>query len=224
MNRGLFESQINEISEILKKIGLREERIHQPHYPDNARALFKDLTYVETWELIYKEQYFHFRLVDDSLLQFRVDSYKPLCVHYAYYECPYEPRININEFEKTHTLNDEYDEVNLIQDYENYLLATQKDIVTPIRYDLDPKLYKPCLHPASHIHFGHNNNIRIAARKILNPLSFLLLIIRQVYPDTWNILVALKKSDEICRNIRGTLIDVEKHYWNSLDERQLYLA
>jgi hypothetical protein len=223
MNRGLFATQINRIGTILQELGICEEQVRYPHFPDKPKSLFRGKSYKETWEIIYREQFYNFRLIDDSLMQFRLDSTSPLSVHYSYYECPFVPRISLEEFEEYHPMATDYDDNRLIQDYENYLDATNKDSITPIRYDFDPDLYKPCLHPASHLHFGHENSIRIGTRKILRPFSFLLLVIRQVYPDYWTNLLELKDANELCRNLRETLDDVRNEFWNSQDDRQLYL-
>ncbi len=225
MNRGLFEAQVNDAWDILRGIGIGAERILMPQFPDNPRTVFKGLKYAEIWELTYKEQFYNFRLEDDSLIQFRVDSFRPpMSIHYAYYECPFEPRISLEEFEEKHPLSAAYDWLRLTQDYDNYVSAANKETVTPIRYDYDPGLYTPCVHPASHIHFGHNSSIRVGTRKVLKPLSFVLLIIRQIYPDQWGDLMGLRNSDELCRNIRGSLDNVDDLQWDRLhDERQLYL-
>lgn len=223
MNQGLFEAQLNEIHRLLKIINLLEER-NYPHFPANPRAIFKSLSYPQIWELIYKEQYYNFRLVDDSLLQFKLETENVLCFHYSYYDCPYEPKMSIEEFEQKHPLNEKYQIEELQLDYENYIVPKAKETFIPIRYDYDPQLYNPCIHPASHIHIGHNNSIRVSAKKILRPLSFILLIIRQIYPEYWGGITRLRNSEELLRNIRESLDEVSPSQWTVQDEKQQYLA
>ena len=98
MKEGLYKTQINEISDILKKLELYEDRNYNPIYPSNPAAIFKGLNYANIWEKCFKEQYYDFQLIDDSLLQFRVESYNPLYFSYAYYECPYIPQLPFQDF------------------------------------------------------------------------------------------------------------------------------
>ena len=75
----------------------------------------------------------------------------------------------------------------------------------------------------SHIHFGWNNDIRVATRRVLNPVSFGLFIVRQRYPREWERLVLLEQSESWCRNVRETLDEIAEKFWGEADERELAL-
>lgn len=226
MNAGLFGAQINEIAGILKEIELYEDRVFNPPYPPNPAPIFRKLTYMETWELCFRERYFDYQLFDDSLLQFRVESYNPLKISYVYYECPYIPTYPFPEFLRDYLEFEDWDSPKYNRrDFEDYYsLATKKEVVTPIRYDFDTNGYMEGRHPASHIHFGHKSNIRVGTKKILRPISFICLIVRQVYPSYWQKLVKITNAPNIARNIRETLDDIESTYWNPLDDWEMFLA
>jgi hypothetical protein len=61
-------------------------------------------------------------------------------------------------------------ELDLRGGYELYL---QSDLAerhtTPLRYDYEPALYRVGIHPAGHIHFGLNNEIRLMYQKDFKP-------------------------------------------------------
>ena len=71
-------------------------------------------------------------------------------------------------------------------DYEDYILSSDaKEAVSPIRYDYQQRFYAAGVHPVSHLHFGLNNEIRIAAERVWRPATFVLFVLRQVYPSDW---------------------------------------
>jgi len=110
-------------------------------------------------------------------------------------------------------------------EYEEYLSTCKiKETFTPIRYDFAPSLYTEGRHPASHIHFGHQNEIRVGTKHILRPLSFLLLIIRQHYPNAWQRLIQHEEAVSWCRNVREHLDVIHDVYWNVMDEWEMILT
>ncbi len=224
MNGGIFHSQINTGGDILKKLGLGAEFIPIPNSSRKPASFFRKLTYVETWRECYQNQYYNFLLTDSSLILFSVDNFPPLTVRYVYYECPYQA-VSYFEFLVDNGFDPREVGEEFKEDYEIYLGNVNiKETFTPIRYDFSPAQYQEGIHPASHIHIGHNNQIRIGTRKVLRPLSFLLLIIRQCYPDHWRRLLLLESADLWCRNIREHLDDIEGQFWNNGDSNEMYLT
>lgn len=226
MNRGQFETQVSTVWEILRLLGLGEDRVYRPQFPQDAASLFRKLTYVETWNLCFREQYYDFQLTDDSLIQFRVESYMPLCVSYVYYECPYNPSVTFDQFLRDYMGLTEFDShLYVRRDFEEYYtLLENKESYTPLRYDYTPAHYKEGRHPASHVHFGHKNNIRVGTKKVLQPVSFLCFILRQCYPDLWQNLTAMHEAKLWSRNVRDNLEDVNTDYWNDLDHWEMSLT
>jgi hypothetical protein len=119
--------------------------------------------------------------------------------------------------------NTENDPIILRHEYE-LIEPTKKDAITPLRYDYNLDIYKEGIHPASHLHMGFNNNIRIATERILKPISFVLFILRQNYPNIWIGYISREYHNPILRNIRVTLDTVENDFRQRLDELQLFLA
>lgn len=225
MNRGLFNAQINTCWKIVSSLELSHDRIWYPMYRQYYPANFRGLTYLESWEKCLVNNLYNFQLTDHSLIQFRVDSFNPLKVGYSYYECPYQS-LSYTEFVESELgFNIDVVRDSFMKEYSDYLNSCNlKDSVTPVRYDYDTNNYREGVHPASHIHFGYLSNIRIGTRKVLvKPLSFLLLVIRQIYPNHWTNLLENSSASIWCRNIRMNLDDVHTDYWNPKDLLELFL-
>jgi hypothetical protein len=225
MNVGQFNTQVGTAWDILKGLDLGEDRVFHPSYPDNPAAIFRPLSYEDIWKLCFQEQYYDIQLIDDSLIQFRVESFTPLLMSYVYYECPYTPTMPFDAFLRDYLeLDDWEDRHHVRRDYEDYYaLSTPKEVVTPIRYDYSPNLYMEGRHPASHLRFGHNNSIRVGTKKILRPISFICFILRHVYPDHWTQFVSLAQANIWARNVRDNLDNVGEEYWNDLDHWEMSL-
>jgi hypothetical protein len=226
MNQGLFAAQINEAEKILDELGLYRDRYYRPIYNQYKASFFRGKNYLEIWQSCFDNQLYDFKLDDDSLIQFRANSFVPLDISYAYLECPFYKPVPFEKFvELQAVLGEDKDEFDLLREYDFYIATPQrKDAVTPIRYDYRPGLYMEGRHPASHVHFGHSNEIRLGAKKILRPLSFLFFVIRQCYPDIWIQFTQKDKAELLCRNIREHPDDIAKECWNKLDDWEMVLV
>lgn len=223
MNRGSFRSQLDASWRILRTIKLDEHRNYHPNYPTNPANQFKNLSYIDIWKECIKNQYYDMQLNNNSFIQFIASSFNPLILSYSFYECPYEC-LSFEDFTSQHFPDLMEQEVGLRQIYEDYLTDCDlRESITPLRYDFYPEHYQEGLHPASHIHFGHSNNIRIATKKILKPVSFLLMIIRQYYPPYWIRLLDNTNASGWCNYIRQRLNEIDLQYWNNNDKREMHL-
>lgn len=92
-----------------------------------------------------------------------------------------------------------------------------------MHYDFKASDYSEGIHPASHLHVGHNRTVRIANRKILNPVSFVMHIIRQHYPEQWKLLLLKPEILAYGRNVSACLDDVPEKYWNDKDRYEMIL-
>jgi hypothetical protein len=224
MNRGVFAAQLNTAWKTVRKLELDGERVWSPQYSLSTASMFRGKSYFDTWQTCFKEQLYDFQLVDNSLLQFRVESFEPLKQSYVYYECPYRC-LSYGDFltETGFNIDDARDELKA--EYEDYLTTCDtKETVTPLRYDHSPELYTEGLHPASHVHFGHSNQIRVGTKCVLVPLSFLLFVIRQCYPTAWQQLIGWPDAALRCRSVRDNLIEVDGGFWNPLDDWEMRLT
>jgi len=225
MNPGVFESQINRSWNLLLDLGLGSERKTHPIYPTKAASLFRDAGYVETWNKCFSDGLYHFLLNDLSLVQFRVDSYNPLKASYVYYECPYLPAVSFEDFlEGLGVESGDEDESYYREEYDSAVVQQLKESYTPIRYDFDPICYVSGRHPASHIHFGHGNNIRVGTKMIMKPLSFILFILRQCYPDHWQQFWTRHEADLWAREVNINLDPINAKYYQDKDSWEMPLV
>lgn len=145
-------------------------------------------------------------LTDQSVLQFSYEEDKDNNIHvirYAYYESPNKIP-TYTEFLGSHGLSYEECGEDFYQDYEQVISeAALKSSVTPIRYDYDLPLYKKVAHhPASHLHIGHNNELRIPLFYILTPIGFIAIVLRQIYRKEWLTALTNEKFSYLYRSIK----------------------
>ncbi len=231
---GRFGAQLEAIKKLLGSLDMLEERQASPNKSLGA-AHFRGMNYRQVYEECIREYAYDFRLVDQALLLFtragndEHDGQLDFC----YYESPVIV-IPYKEFvamelgiAPTHP---DYEKVigefgdELRPDYEQYVSSQDSNVVvTPLRFDYKAEDYRPGIHPAAHIHFGFANHIRVGTRRVMNPISFLLFILRQRYPEKWGLFRKLRHSDQLCRNIRDELDLVHEDYWCDEDDREVYL-
>jgi hypothetical protein len=198
-----------------------------------AMTRAKGLTYRQVYEECVKEFAYDFRLRDQSLMMFVKggNNEHDGSLSYCYYEAPvavmsYEEFV-ADQFRLT-PLDAEYQEAlltvgdELRPDYEQCVVNMEsKRYVTPIRYDYKASDYREGVHPASHVHFGFANEVRVGTRRILNPVSFVLLIVRQRYPRAWETVLKHRRAQYWCRNVREEIAEVNGAYWKALDLREM---
>lgn len=227
ISEGQFGAQLNEIETLLAQRDLLAERNRFPDYSGCGASRFRGKTYQETWEICFREQWYDFLLSDHALLQFRVDFSLP-CLNYVYYESPRD----VPTYEDFLVGECGFDPEQLPEigdlfrpEYETALVTSGwNEAFTPFRYDYDPDKYIAGRHPASHIHIGHANDVRIGTQKLLKPLSFILFVFRQQYPDAWICLLDAAEDSHWMRNVRTNLEDVDTAFHNSLDDCEMILA
>jgi hypothetical protein len=231
---GKFKTQLDTVETVLKRVRFLEERNVSPN-KGLGIGLFKGKTYRQVYEDCLREFSYDFRLKDQALLLFLKDG-KTLGnggLSFSYYECPmdvqsYEVFVG-TQFGLT-PFDEEFEDTiaqfgdDLKAEYEQYVASTNaKALVTPIRYDCKAIDYKEGRHPASHVHFGFGNDIRVGTRRIMNPISFVLLILRQCYPDCWERVLKDRYAANWCRNVRENIDNVDPDYWNASDQLEVSL-
>lgn len=219
-----FEPQLNKIERILKKYELLKEREYHPRLPEHTASKFRSLGYREVWEKCYRERIFNFLLSDYSMLLFRIDNAPRFSLSYSYIDCP----LNILSYEDFihKSLELSLDEVGdmFMEEYEIELSSSKpRDSRVPLRYDYDEEAYRSGSHPVSHLHFGHESNLRLGTERILQPLSFVLMVLRQYYPHRWMEFVEDADAPILCRSVRESLKRVDPAYFQKLDNWELIL-
>jgi hypothetical protein len=231
---GRFQTQLNTVGVILSRSGLLEERVLSPNKRLGV-SFFKGKSYRQVYEDCVREYSFDFRLIDQSLLLFLKNgrTLDDGGLSFSYYECPVQV-VPYKEFVGTQIgltpFDEDFEEAvaqfgdDLRADYEQYVATTDsKNVVTPIRYDCKASDYKEGRHPASHVHFGFGNEIRVGTRRVMNPISFILMIVRQCYPDRWELLRRSQYASGWCRNVRESIDEVDNAYWNVGDQLEVAL-
>ena len=184
---------------------------------------------LEDYDLIHKTAMrnsdYDFLLNDDSFFQFSCvnegGNLEKGIIRYAFYENPrvyptYEEFLVLNGFSYEDCGEEFY--MDFEQEIEE---AKLKKNVTPIRYDYDHRFFKPVEHSISHIHIGHNNDIRISTSTILNPAKFVSFVLRNVYPKIWNNAFMNDEAfKELCLSSRRSCHQVNENYFED-DEKGL---
>ncbi len=226
MTRGVFETRRNEVEGVLKGLKLHSERNKFVDYSTLNISDIRDLSYIDTWNYYYERKLFDYCLVDGSIIQYKSDFRELRSFNYYYYENPFFQERTIEELIDNFT--DEFgdeskvDDFNLADYYENQVPKEKKQSIC-IRYDYNPTQYHPAKHPASHIHIN-NTVIRLGIKKIMNPISFLFLVLRQCYVDSWQEYVTTQDTHYILQNICSGLEQIPDDYYKSKDHLELYLA
>lgn len=166
-------------------------------------------------------------LADDSMITMNMEGG---LVRMVYLQNPIK-HIDILEYVSMYHKDDlnvcSVDELREIykEEYERHLATLELNkAALYIRYDEDPTLYRPMVHPYVHLHIGMNNNIRIPSSVEMTPLTFILFILQQVYYDVWvkeftgkssqdNIIMGYAQQDkQIFSLVEGVWKDSERQF------------
>ncbi|MDP5239650.1 DUF2290 domain-containing protein [Uliginosibacterium sp. 31-16] len=188
---------------------------------DGVIRELRELSYFDQWKACIENSWYNVRLEDHSLFVFN-DSGEP---SYSYIQAPvvaetFRGFLNRQGFDYSQRNRSEF-----LDDYELELgTAGVRLNVTPFRYDVDGGSYMQGRHPKAHLHIGLDNQVRLALRREMTPLSFSLFVMRQAYPDCWSKL--MEKSDQIClrKIVRDGLKLVGEEYWMAHDQIELHLV
>lgn len=241
MNEAVLKASINDCKKLLNKLEiLAEYNTTRPQiltinkFSEEFIKISQKKDYLVIYNTAIKNRDYDFLLEDDSFIQIScsLDGSNNLeTIRYAYYENPRKVK-SYEEFLREHFSEDFLEEEFLggeplfLRDYEQYKMeALLKETVTPIRYDYDLENFVPIVHPVSHIHIGHNNDVRIPINKILTPLKFIIFILRNVYRKRWLDIVDkdkdLKAYILTLKNKSNPLIQSQ---FNNEEKQLLYLT
>lgn len=217
-NVGRFYAQLNDLSKLLRSINLLEEYNTYPQQIDLTLSEVRKCNYHDLWKIYLTNNYYHFRLIDDSLIHFNHNNFS-----FSFIDNPIDC-ISFNDFIIEHDLANEEDQYILYPDYEQYLSeCSSKEFPLPIRYDYDENSYNEGLHPVSHLHIGDGNNARIGLIHKLDPESFVYLIIRQVYPEYWKEILNKSRCLKKIETNKNNLVVINNNHYNSRDQLEMYL-
>jgi hypothetical protein len=182
----------------------------------------RTLPYSEQWRVSLSERWYHARMDDHSLMVFD-DSAG--CPSYSFLHCPLTVE-TIRDFLSRKGLD--YSARNIREAQEEYEqvfdTATFRPHVTPIRYDFDTRGYRCGTHPLAHLHIGLDNNVRLALRREMSPVSFSLFVMRQMYPHSWHNLLEHSTNCRLPHVCRAALPLIHDEYWTDFDAIEVHLA
>jgi hypothetical protein len=222
---GNISASINSVWAICKKTGIGIRHNEYPEIKKKAINL-KERNYSEIWKFLLENNSYNILLQDFSFFVFEE---KTTGLNFSFYEVPAKPP-TIEEYaiemyqEIAPYLKDE-DYADIIEEFEQYAIEYPTKMgITPVRYDYSPQSHTPGIHPASHMHIGFENEIRIYVDKILNPLAFFSFVIRQFYPDKWLSEVLSTRNLNIKNNIRRNLDRLPDKFRHEYDEYEMLLV
>ncbi|WGH74941.1 DUF2290 domain-containing protein [Tenacibaculum tangerinum] len=221
--QGKFEAELNDIEKLFRKIDFFEERNFYPN-DDFDPSIYRKKSYIDNWKSLIADNIYSFMLTDNSILNFKLNADKRH-ISFTFYECPFEC-LSYKEYLVDNDIEITYENKTFIDYYEVYLhQCERKENPLMVRYDFDEKSYYQGLHPVSHLHIGHKNQVRIGLNKILTPKAFTSIILRQNYPAYWKTILKSKndwKNSFIQEKLR--LVDINQDNWQTLDSSEFHLS
>jgi hypothetical protein len=196
------------------------------NYSTNFLEVFQSDDYPKIYETARKNYDYDLLLGDLSILQFSylMENHELQKVRYAFYEPPIKVEA-YEDFLVKHGLDvDEIGDFFYEEWQQTVYEAELKRSVTPIRYDFDLSLYKGLEHAISHLHIGHDNEIRIPVHSIMSPRAFIAFIIRNVYFDKWKALI--KQEDYIKRYacLKSHCKPLKVIHFNGEEKKDFYIV
>jgi hypothetical protein len=239
MSTVAFNSSLKEAQTLLNNIQLFKSIGVKVINKDDVSQEFKTASQKGDYFQLYKCAKTNFDydilLSDDSLFQF---SYKFLPgqlpqIRYAFFQNPQEFKSYEQYLELLRSKNIIEEETNeeignaFEEEYQQFL--TEQNLNTSsisIRYDFDNDNYKPLIHSVSHLHIGHQNNIRIPCDKILTPLKFSVFILKHVYYYKWKDLVESGNAylSHCLDNSKHTCLPLLTTHWQAIETKELFLS
>jgi hypothetical protein len=235
LNPGSLLDSTNYAKKILKAVGVfksdnktRKMTLNNSKFSDEFIKISQKNDYSNIYKTAMEYSDYDFILKDDSFFQFSCTlnggDVEKGSIRYSYYQNPLEYPTYEDFLEQNGFLYEECRD-EFILDYEQEIAESKlKENVTYIRYDYDYALYEPVHHPISHIHFGHNNNIRVAVSKILTPEKFVIFILRNIYNKDWDKLY--KSNNEFkktCINGKKRCKKINHKYFSREERKLLYI-
>lgn len=213
----------NKLQQVFRAAHFPVDRYGPPHLKITPKIIgdLRELSYIEQWKAALQNEWFHVKLEDHSLFIFNATIDNP---SYSFLHAP----VATESFRTYLNRQDlEYSARNKSAFSEEYAMlletAAFRQHLTPIRFDVDKTGYRAGVHPMAHIHIGLENNVRLAVRREMTPLSFVLFVMRQMYPDSWARLLGRPEQFRLQQAIRDKLQFVSEEYWKEADNLELHL-
>lgn len=205
--------------------------------PLGVNEEFRDLlldqraSYVSVYTRGLQLSHYNFLLSDYSYFQFGWTA--PNHVRYGYYPNPFTHDPQSESISSAAQWQEEL-EHDLIthEEYLDLLRGLGSEMRAPIiRYENAPDQYHPFRHPCSHFHFGFHSDNRWPANRVLTPLAFTLLILKNFYGEPWH-RVGADEADPFGNSLENRLVDermkncrlIGDDLFSSFESRTFYVA
>jgi hypothetical protein len=235
MNNGAIVDGINKSKVILKKaeILFTENHSYPAEYlsPSKFSEEFFRISQEKSYDDIHRTALekgdYDILLHDYAFFQFSKDEAG--VIRYAYYQSSreiitYEDFMKQYGFNEVDFLLDPYEEKPFYRDYEQLISEAKiSNSVTPVRYDYNTMQYTKITHPTSHIHIGHENQVRIPLSIILTPQAFVCFVIRHIYYNQWKIAMDNPEFVELFLSAKGACIRIDTEFFDEDEKRDLHL-
>ncbi len=182
--------------------------------------------YFSVYKAIIDNHDYDVLLFDDSIIQFEYSKLeeKRFRIRYVYYEAPWKFQ-SYNEFLKKYGFSYEETGETFKIDYEQELSeADFNNFCVYMRYDYSEREYTLGVHPASHIHIGRNNTIKIPTSKIITPYLFVMFILKQVYYKPWIEYMGNTNFSRSFRSCKESCLGLKSSFFGNEDKLELYLT
>lgn len=227
MNKAQYRSSFDRTKSLLRRMGLSKiELDFHRRFTAEFFDIHNSIDYVTTYEKAIQEYYYDILLFDESILQYSYDqdAHNNPVIRYAYYEFPfalpsYDQYLIENGFS--------YDEAGELfrKEYEQeFSESILKEYLVPIRYDYSEDQYTCGVHPASHLHIGYLNSIRIPISMILTPYMFTFFILKQCYYKEWERCITEPRFLRAMDLSKTSCMALSNEVFGGLDKKELYLV
>lgn len=220
MKKSKFFASVNDAKRFLKGLGLLKDSLarQKPLSAEFFRCSHSS-DYASTYDCAVRNVDYDFILNDESIFQF--DYLSEVDIRYAFLQCPYV----IEPFSDWLESSDRYDDELSREEYE---LQTEDapNRMSPVslRYEYCPKLYTPAIHAASHIHVGHQTDMRLPVSEILTPHIFVSFVVKHTYLGHWKKCFSDTEWPDKMHRLKASCGDVEKAYFGKPDKGELYFV
>ena len=170
---------------------------------------------------------YDFLLTDGDIFLFEMwqdENHHVNKLYYLFLESPYQIS-TYNEYLTNNGMS--YTDVgdSLLESFfiesDNFL---KKGNVLKIHYDYFPDDYVELVHPASHIHFGNKDDVRIPINSILSPVEFVCMCLKITKYDRWKNAIKTPSFLDIVLSQKSNTSNLESCFFSQNDSREFHFV
>lgn len=231
MNKGAFWASVEKGVQLLSELGLNKDTNYHKvfDYTPECKVYSRSEDYDFIFNSLINNCDYDVMLFDGSMLQFDYKSASDIRMVYIQYPRVYESFEEFLAVLKITFSDDELYELKeaFDSDYRQYL-SEKPRLLSPtyFRYDLDAKNRQnnENIHAYAHLHVGLNNSIRIPVGIDLNPITFILFILRHVYYDRWIEAIRKGQIKQEYLDCKRQCLRLDANVWTDEEQKTLFLG